>query len=126
MVARWLSDTFQWFLRIFSGNQEAEAESPNDAHQVQASPNSTSVSPKRSGVSKPAKKVKEGSTQLTKELFDNEWRRKAEEHAGLRSECFKKADEARDGDHTAANEHVKEVSAVCLETCGASGHPGDG
>ena len=121
MVARWLSDAFQRFLRIFTGNgEDQEEESPNDAHQVQASPNSGGVSAsagtgRAGGAAKPAERAKEAGTQLetpeaTKELFDNEYRRRAEEEAELRAECFKRADEAReDGDHDAANKHVKEV-----------------
>lgn len=112
MVAQWLSNAFRRFVSFFSGE-----ESPNDAHhqEPQASPNSGAVSPRRG----PAKSAEKGST---KELFDNEWRRKAQEHAESRAELFKQADEAReDGDHSAANEYVNKVSVFFI----ASGcHPG--
>ncbi len=47
---------------------------------------------------------------VNKELFENEYRRKANEHGKLRKECFEKADEARNkGDHATANDYVNQV-----------------
>lgn len=94
MAFRWLSNAFQRFLSLFSGNQqEEEEETPNEA--LPAGKREARV---------------QRSREPNEELFDNEWRREAEEHARLRAKCYKKADEARNGgDHATANEYVNKV-----------------
>ena len=86
MVARWLSRTFQSFLDLFRGGP-----TPEDAENNRL----------RSAHSR---------GRENQELFDNKFRREAQEHAELKDEYFKRADEARaDGDHVSANKHVNKV-----------------
>lgn len=96
MALEWLSNAFQRFIGFFTGNQENQFPSPNEAHP-QAAGAVGSFSP-------------EEIQAASNELFDNQFRRDAKKHADLRADCFKKADEARNrGDHASANDFVNQV-----------------
>ena len=100
MALAWISGAFQRFVGFLTGNQPEEDIAPSSARREMAPGSSTigSYSP-------------EEVEAAHGELFDNEYRRKAQEHARLRAECFKKADEARkSGDHATANDYVNQVS----------------
>ena len=107
-----MGNAFQQLAGFFSGNQPEEGAG---SQQESAAATTTNTAAARASSQKHTPPTaRQGQArehhEPNAELFDNEWRRKASEHAQLRSDCFKKADEAREaGDHEAANEYVKEV-----------------
>lgn len=118
-IARFLSDLlsglFQGFLRLFEAPDPAH---PAGTHSRQLTPYYSSQR-ERFGYISQQEQFNEWRRQPVTfgnssrlELFDNGWRRQATEHARLRSECFKKAREARKRkprDNAAVNKYVNEV-----------------
>lgn len=99
-----MGNAVQRLLGFFSGNQPEEEAGPRQESAA------TTTSSQKDTPPTARQAHAQGHQEPNAELFDNEWRRKATEHAQLRADCFKKADEAREaGDHEAANEYVMEV-----------------